>query len=101
MTGQMHYFIWIRPITKQRSIDRFTPEDHKRLRECLGNIKGRFVLSYNDCQQIRDLYERYTIIEVDRMDNLVNKDRSQRYKELIIKTINALFVLMWAIVLMR
>ncbi|MFW6680656.1 DNA adenine methylase [Lacrimispora sp. AGF001] len=65
--------------------DRFNPEDHKRLCECLGKIKGKFVLSYNDCQQIRNLYKGYTIIEVDRMDNLVNKDRSQRYKELIIK----------------
>jgi len=65
--------------------DRFSPEDHERLRKCLGNLKGRFVLSYNDCQQIRELYDGYTIIEVDRMDNLVNKDRSRRYKELIIK----------------
>ncbi|PPK77534.1 DNA adenine methylase Dam [Lacrimispora xylanisolvens] len=65
--------------------DRFNPEDHERLQRCLGNIKGKFVLSYNDCQQIRDLFEGYTIIEVDRMDNLVNKDKSRRYKELIIK----------------
>lgn len=65
--------------------DRFNPEDHERLRKCLGNIKGKFVLSYNDCQQIRDLYEGYTIIEVDRSDNLVNKSESRRYKELIIK----------------
>ncbi len=65
--------------------DRFNPEDHGRLRDCLGNIKGKFVLSYNDCQQIRNLYEGYTVIEVDRADNLVNKSESRRYKELIIK----------------
>ena len=65
--------------------NRFNPEDHKRLRECLDKIKGKFVLSYNDCKQIRDLYEGFTIIEVDRMDNLVNKSNSRRYKELIIK----------------
>lgn len=64
--------------------DRFNPEDHERLRECLGNIKGKFVLSYNDCQQIRDLYEGYKVVEVDRADNLVNKSESRRYKELII-----------------
>lgn len=68
--------------------DRFNLEDHDRLRKCLGNIKGKFVLSYNDCQQIRKLYEEYTIIEVDRMDNLANKNRSRRYKELIIKNFN-------------
>lgn len=65
--------------------DRFNPEDHGRLRECLGNIKGKFVLSYNDCQQIRDLYEGYKVFEVERADNLVNKSESRRYKELIIK----------------
>lgn len=65
--------------------DRFNPEDHERLRDCLCNIKGKFLLSYNDCQQIRDLYEGYTVIEVDRADNLVNKNESRRYKELIIK----------------
>ncbi len=65
--------------------DRFNPEDHSRLRECLGNIKGKFVLSYNDCQQIRDLYEGYTLVEVERFDNLVAKSESRKYKELIIK----------------
>lgn len=65
--------------------DRFNPEDHKRLRECLGGIKGKFVLSYNDCPRIRDLYEGYTLVEVERADNLVTKSGSRKYKELIIK----------------
>lgn len=63
----------------------FTQEDHIRLRDCLQRIKGRFVLSYNDDEFIRDLYKDYTIIEVDRQDNLLCKSISQRYKELIIK----------------
>lgn len=65
--------------------DRFNSEDHERLRNCLNGIKGKFVLSYNDCLQIRELYEGYTLIEVDRADSLVNKRESRRYKELIIK----------------
>lgn len=65
--------------------DRFNPEDHERLRNCLGGVKGKFILSYNDCQQIRHLYEGCTIIEVDRTDNLVSKNGGRRYKELIIK----------------
>lgn len=65
--------------------DRFNPEDHKRLRECLGGIKGKFVLSYNDCPRIRELYEGYTLVEVERADNLVTKSESRKYKELIIK----------------
>lgn len=65
--------------------DRFNPEDHIRLKKCLGDLKGKFILSYNDCPQIRELYNGFTIIEVDRLDNLVNKIESRRYKELIIK----------------
>lgn len=65
--------------------DRFNPEDHTRLHNVLTNIKGKFVLSYNDCQEIRTLYDGYTIIEVDREDNLFAKSEGRRYKELIIK----------------
>lgn len=65
--------------------DRFNPEDHIRLKKCLGGLNGKFILSYNDCPQIRELYNGFTIIEVERLDNLVNKIESRRYKELIIK----------------
>lgn len=65
--------------------DRFQPEDHLRLEECLAGIKGRFILSYNDCPEIRQLYQGYTVIEADRQDNLVAKTNPRRYKELIIK----------------
>lgn len=65
--------------------DRFNPEDHERLQKCLRDLKGKFILSYNDCQQIRELYKGFAIIEVERLDNLVNKIESRKYKELIIK----------------
>lgn len=65
--------------------DRFMPEDHVRLKEALDVIKGKFVLSYNDCEYIRELYRGYHIIEVERLHNLVMKERKPRYKELIIK----------------
>lgn len=61
------------------------PEDHKRLKLALDGIKGKFVLSYNDCDYIRELYREYTILEVDRMHNLVQKEVKPRYRELIIK----------------
>lgn len=35
---------------------RFRPEDHDRLAAALGRIRGTFVLSYNDCRQVRRLY---------------------------------------------
>lgn len=65
--------------------DRFMPEDHERLKAALDGIKGKFVLSYNDCDYIRELYKGYTIIEVDRLHNLVQKEVKPRYGELIIK----------------
>ena len=65
--------------------DRFQPEDHKRLKEVLDNAKGKWILSYNDCQEIRDLYAGYTVISVDRTHNLVAKTQSKRYGELIIR----------------
>lgn len=65
--------------------DRFMPEDHIRLRDALGGIKGKFILSYNDCEYVRELYKGYAIIEVDRMHNLVCTETKPRYHELIIK----------------
>ncbi|MCM1258209.1 MAG: DNA adenine methylase [Roseburia sp.] len=65
--------------------DRFMPEDHVRLREALGGIKGKFILSYNDCEYIRDLYNGYNIMQVDRMHNLVQGENKPRFKELLIK----------------
>lgn len=65
--------------------DTFRPEDHTRLMEALKKIRGKFVLSYNDVEEIRDLYSCYTLISVDRQDNLAAKVETRRYKELIIK----------------
>ncbi len=38
----------------------FGPGDHERLKKALESIKGRFVLSYNDTPEIRELYEATT-----------------------------------------
>lgn len=64
--------------------DRFQPEDHMRLKNALKKIQGKFILSYNDCPEIRELYQGYRIIESDRNDNLAAKTKSRRYRELII-----------------
>ena len=62
----------------------FDEEDHIKLRDILRDIKGRFILSYNDCAFIRELYSDFYIEEVERNNNLV-KDGDSRYKELIIR----------------
>lgn len=64
----------------------FRKEDHVRLFEKLKDIKGKFIVSYNDCEYIRNLYKNYKIIEVKRFSNLTtNLEKTKRYKELIIK----------------
>ncbi len=59
----------------------FTEADHERLKAVLSGIKGRFVLSYNDDEYIRELYKDFEIITAERQNNLSRGT----YKELIIK----------------
>jgi len=63
----------------------FNKDAHKRLAEILRNIKGRVILSYNDDEYIRGLYEcGFSIEEISRQNNL-SLDRDKIYKELIIR----------------
>ncbi|RMD04892.1 DNA adenine methylase [Clostridium autoethanogenum] len=66
---------------------KFSEEDHMRLYDCLNNVKGKFILSYNDCEFIRDLYKNFNIDEVVRNHNLVGKykNKDHKYSELIIR----------------
>lgn len=58
---------------------------HERLRDCLKNIKGRFLLSYDDSPKIRELYKDFEMIEVERLNGINNNHRvNKMYKELII-----------------
>jgi len=65
--------------------EEFLPDDHTRLKMALERLKGRFVLSYNDCEYIRDLYRDYSIVEVERTHNLIQGKEKPRYRELLIK----------------
>jgi len=65
----------------------FTEQNHKELFEILKNIKGKFLLSYNDCYYIRNLYSQFNIDAVERISNLKSKydDNDKIYRELIIR----------------
>lgn len=64
----------------------FTYDDHKRLNSVLSNVKGRFILSYNDCEFVRELYKDYNIIEISRLNTLPGKAETRaEFKELIIR----------------
>ena len=61
-------------------------DKHISLFNALSKIKGKFILSYNDCEYIRNLYREYNIISVDRSNNLKTKNGiAGKYSELIIK----------------
>lgn len=54
----------------------FRKEDHVRLRDTLAGIEGKFMVSYNDCEYIRELYQDFQIKAVTRINNL-----AQRYEQ--------------------
>lgn len=59
--------------------------EHVRLRDTLKNIKGRFLLSYDDAPKIRELYKDFNIIEFQRVNGINRKDiKNNMYKELLI-----------------
>lgn len=65
----------------------FSKEDHLRLKEVLCALKGRFLLSYNDCEFIRNLYSNFVIEELNRSHNLVGRysEKEHNFKELLIR----------------
>lgn len=62
----------------------FNIDDHKRLKEALSKIKGKFILSYNDCNIIRKLYKEYNIVGLSRKNLLQANDNSCDFKEVLI-----------------
>ena len=59
--------------------------DHVRLRETLGKIKGKFLLSYNDCPEIRELYDGFSIFDFSRVHSMAQRyDAGKEFKELLI-----------------
>lgn len=65
----------------------FTRDDHIRLRDTLGSIKGRFLLSYNKDPFVFELYDRpgIHIVPVDRLHNFRQRfEGGAMYEEYII-----------------
>ena len=65
----------------------FTKADHERLADRLSSIEGKYLLSYNDCPEIRELYEsRGARIEsISRLSNIAQRyEAGKQYDELII-----------------
>lgn len=65
---------------------KFGKNEHEVLRNELSRIKGKFILSYNDCPEIRELYLAFTIETTQRQNNLASRHGADKiYRELIIK----------------
>ena len=65
----------------------FTEEDHVRLRDTLLRIEGKFLLSYNDDEFVRALYDRpgLCIVETTRLNTIKQRyDPNSQFPELII-----------------
>ncbi|ECL6414723.1 DNA adenine methylase [Campylobacter coli] len=63
----------------------FGLKEHKLLNELLKNIKGKFMLSYNDCELIRELYKDFNFKELKVRYSLNNNVlKRKENKELLI-----------------
>jgi len=66
----------------------FTMDDHARLRACLGRIKGKFLLSYDDCSEALRFYKGFKIERVARQKGInlkAGKTGSRSFRELLIR----------------
>ena len=60
-------------------------DDHVRLRDTLKNIKGKFLLSYNDCDEIRELYNGFSMFDFSRVHSMAQRyEAGKEFKELLI-----------------
>jgi DNA adenine methylase len=65
----------------------FTVADHIRLRDTLMRSEGKFLLSYNDCKFVRELYDspNLTIMEVSRLNSMKQRfDGGCQFEEVLI-----------------
>lgn len=60
-------------------------DDHVRLRDTLKDINGKFLLSYNDCPEIRELYDGCSLFDFSRTHSMAQRyEAGKEFKELLI-----------------
>ena len=63
----------------------FNLDDHVRLKNTLKNIKGKFLLSYNDCPEIRELYSGFSLFDFSRTHSMAQRyEAGKEFRELLI-----------------
>ncbi|WDL69799.1 DNA adenine methylase [Helicobacter winghamensis] len=63
----------------------FDLKDHKDLCKLLKSIKGKFLLSYNDCELVRKLYKDFTIETLETHYRLNMQMQNVKRKELLVR----------------
>lgn len=64
--------------------EKFGVREHRKLADILKNIKGKFMLSYNDCELIRELYGDFNIIQTKEIRYTLNALRNKRTREILV-----------------
>jgi len=59
----------------------FSKEQHLLLRDTLKNIQGKFLLSYNDCTEIRELYKDFNITSSKEIEYTLWKNSDWKHKK--------------------
>lgn len=67
------------------NIGSFGINEHKELAQLLKNVKGKFLLSYNDCLIVRDLYKDFNIMQTKEVQYKLG--RNVHKKDKIVKEI--------------
>jgi len=68
---------------------KFDEADHKRLRDLLGSIKGKFLLSINDHPLIREWYAPFDMESVETRYSIAKQTKGRRpVGELLIMNYN-------------
>ncbi|QKF64546.1 DNA adenine methylase [Campylobacter corcagiensis] len=62
----------------------FNINNHKNLADILKKISGKFMLSYNDCEVVRDLYKNFNIKELKTTYSLNANSKNRTTSELLI-----------------
>ena len=63
----------------------FAWADHVRLRDVAKEMQGRFLLSYNDCAEIRELYDGFPVFDFTRVHSMAQRyEAGKEFKELLI-----------------
>ena len=62
----------------------FTEKDHRRLHDVLLSCEGYVMVSYNDCEYIRELYREFFIFRTTRPNSMSQKAGSEYATPLIL-----------------